>query len=84
MKNSSGQIFIISAGQILGTEDGGSKLLLNTVKYLSVETPSSKKRFSVSRTPFRGAARGVMEQGFVLLIVRGCRGIYGHGLYGFL
>jgi hypothetical protein len=37
MKNSSGQIFIISAGQIFGPKDGGSKLL-NTIAYLSVET----------------------------------------------
>jgi hypothetical protein len=43
MKNSSGQIFIISAGQILGLEVGGSKYLLNTVKYLSVERASSRK-----------------------------------------
>jgi hypothetical protein len=43
MKNSSGEISIISAGQILGPEDGGSKHLLNTVKFLSVETASSRK-----------------------------------------
>jgi len=43
MKNSSDQIFIISASQILGPEDGGSKYLLNTVKYLLVETASSRK-----------------------------------------